>query len=71
MVLNVVLNFILIPVYGIIGSAIATLISYSTVTFIIFYHREFALQFKMMMKSLFGITLIEYIRHRKIASEDF
>jgi O-antigen/teichoic acid export membrane protein len=61
MVLNVVLNFILIPIYGIIGSAVATLISYTVVTFVLFYHREFALQFKMMMKSLFGISLVNYL----------
>ena len=66
MVLNVVLNFILIPVYGIIGSAVATLISYTIVTFALFYHTQFSLQFKMMMRSLFGLTLISYIFQRKV-----
>jgi len=65
MVLNVILNFILIPTYGIIGSAIATLISYTIVTFILFYHKHFAFQFKMMMKSLFGMTLLSYLLGRK------
>jgi len=62
MILNVVLNFILIPSYGIVGSAVATLVSYTVVTFILFNHQKFTLQFKMMMKSLFGITLINYLR---------
>ena len=67
MLLNVVLNFILIPIYGIVGSAIATLISYTIVTFILFYHNQFTLQFKMMMKSIFGITLHSYIFGKKTA----
>jgi len=65
MVLNVILNLILIPVYGIVGSAVATLVSYTVVTFILFSHRKFALQFEMMMKSLLGITLINYLRQLK------
>jgi len=65
MAINVILNFILIPFYGIVGSAIATLISYTIVTFILFYHPLFFLQFKMMMKSIFGITLFKYILGKK------
>jgi O-antigen/teichoic acid export membrane protein len=60
MIVNVILNLILIPYYGIIGSAIATLISYTVVTFIISFHKNFKLQFKMMLKSLFLISLFEY-----------
>lgn len=65
MIVNVVLNIILIPVYGIIGSAIATLISYTIVTFILAFHKDFKLQFIMMMKSIFGVTLISYIFNKK------
>lgn len=65
MIVNVVLNLILIPVYGIIGSAIATLISYTIVTFILAFHKNFKLQFIMMMKSIFGVTLISYIFGKK------
>jgi O-antigen/teichoic acid export membrane protein len=61
MVLNVILNFVLIPIYGIIGSAVATLISYSVVTFVLAYHSRFYKQFNMMLKSIFGITLIGYL----------
>ena len=61
MILNVVLNFIFIPLYGIIGSAVATLISYTVATFFLSFHNQFILQFKMMLKSIFGITLAEYL----------
>jgi O-antigen/teichoic acid export membrane protein len=63
MILNVVLNLILIPVYGIIGSAVATLISYTIATFILSFHNQFILQFKMMMKSIFMISLVGYIKN--------
>jgi O-antigen/teichoic acid export membrane protein len=61
MIVNVFLNFLLIPVYGIIGSAIATLISYTIVTFILSFHKNFIVQFKMMLRSIFGISLISYL----------
>ncbi len=61
MILNVVLNLILIPLYGIIGSAVATLISYSLIILTLAFHNQFALQFKMIMKSLFLITLFQYL----------
>lgn len=64
MVLNVALNFYLIPLYGIIGAAIATLISYTLVTFSLAFHNKFNLQFKMMMKSIFGITVLNYLRRK-------
>lgn len=65
MILNVALNLILIPLYGIIGSAVATLISYTIVTFILSFHNQFILQFKMMLRSVFGFTLAGYIFGRK------
>ena len=60
MLLNIILNLILIPIYGIIGSAIATLISYTAVNFVISFHKRFMQQFKMMMKSILLITLYQY-----------
>jgi O-antigen/teichoic acid export membrane protein len=62
MVLNVVLNFILIPLYGIIGSAIATLISYTVSTFSIVASKEGRFQTLMMLKSLSPTTLLNYFR---------
>ena len=61
--LNVVLNLILIPLYGVIGSAIATLISYTIINFTLVFHRSFVLQFKMMMRSLLFITLFQYLKN--------
>ena len=60
-VLNVSLNFILIPVYGIIGSAIATLVSYTAVTFALSFHKKYYSQFKMMLRSVFGFSLAGYL----------
>ena len=69
MILNVVLNFILIPKYGITGSAIATLISYTLVTFALAFNTNFKLQFRMMMRSVFGISLFGYIIGEKNAQK--
>jgi O-antigen/teichoic acid export membrane protein len=61
MILNIILNFILIPKYGIIGSAVATLISYSLIIFTLSFHKKFNHQFRLMMKSIFLITLFNYL----------
>ena len=63
MVLNVVLNIIFIPMYGIIGSAVATLISYTISTFSIITTKEGRFQTRMMFKSLSPITLLNYISY--------
>ena len=64
MILNVALNLILIPLYGIIGSAIATLVSYSAIVFVTSFHKEYRLQLKMMIRALFLISLAGYIKDR-------
>ena len=61
MIFNVALNFILIPKYGIVGAAYATLISYSLAVFSIILFPKTRKQFFMMMKSILLITLIQYI----------
>ncbi len=63
MVLNVLLNIYLIPLYGIVGAAIATLISYTLVTFMLAFHKKFKYQFNMMIRSIFMISLLEYIKN--------
>lgn len=50
---NVLLNLILIPKYGIAGSAWATLIAYSVATFSIVIFRKSRRQILLMFKSLF------------------
>ncbi|MGA7838413.1 MAG: flippase [Ignavibacteriaceae bacterium] len=57
MIINVVLNYILIPVYGINGSAIATLISYSAATFSIIFSKETREQSFMMFRAILFIDL--------------
>ena len=61
MIVNVALNFLLIPVYGIIGAALATLISYSFITFSIIFSPRASQQVKFMFKSIFLLTLISYV----------
>ena len=61
MVLNVVLNFIFIPLYGIIGSAIATLISYTASTFFIAVSKDGRTQLVLMLKSISPKTLVNYL----------
>lgn len=62
MVLNVILNLILIPEYGIVGSAYATLISYGVATISIVINRKSYNQFIMMLKSLLFINIVLYIK---------
>ncbi len=57
MIMNVILNLILIPIYGINGSAIATLISYSIATFSIGASRKTFFQLWMMIKAILFIDL--------------
>lgn len=58
MIANVILNIIFIPQYGIVGSAVATLISYTLATFSIIFFKDTSYQFVMMLKSIFLINLI-------------
>lgn len=62
MVLNVILNFIFIPLYGIIGSAVATLLSYTISTFSIITTKEGRFQTRMMLKSFSPVTVVNYLR---------
>jgi O-antigen/teichoic acid export membrane protein len=62
MIANVILNIILIPKYGIVGSAVATLISYSLATFSIVFFKSTSHHFFMMIKSITLINLIPSIK---------
>jgi O-antigen/teichoic acid export membrane protein len=62
MMANVALNFILIPKIGIVGSALATLISYSLATFSIIFYKNTYNQVIMMIRSLFFISISDYFR---------
>ena len=58
MIVNVILNLILIPKIGIVGSAFATLISYTLATFAIGFSGKTGKQLIMMLRSVFLIDLI-------------
>ncbi len=66
MIINVILNFILIPVYGIAGSAFATLISYSAATFSLFFNSKTREQTVMMFKSILLFDFVRLIAGKKL-----
>ena len=57
MISNVVLNLVLIPKYGIIGSAVATLISYLIATFSLVLFSSTRAQASMLLRSLLTLGL--------------
>lgn len=58
--LNVILNYYLIPIYGVVGSAWATLISYMFANFLSYsFNKNLYSLFIMTIKSLFFITLLK------------
>jgi len=61
---NIGLNVIWIPKYGIMGAALATLIAYFTATFFILLIRKTRAQGIMMLKSLFLVSLFQKIVKR-------
>lgn len=61
MAANIILNFLLIPVYGIIGAALATLISYFMSTFFIGVFKESREQTLLMIRSVFLINSIKFV----------
>lgn len=61
MIINVILNILLIPVYGINGSAIATLISYTLSVLAIGLFNNTRQQLRFMINSVLGINLLKFI----------
>jgi len=61
MILNVLLNFIMIPKWGIVGSAYATLISYTFATISIGISKATFGQLKMIIKSLLFLNFFKLI----------
>lgn len=58
MIVNIIMNWFLIPIYGINGAAIATLISYSLSTFSIGFSKSCSNQLWMMVKSILFINIL-------------
>lgn len=63
-IVNIVLNFVLIPKMGMMGTAIATVVAYFTATFLILLIPKTRKQGVMMLKSLFLVTLFQKIIKR-------
>jgi O-antigen/teichoic acid export membrane protein len=63
-IVNIVLNIFLLPAYGILGAAYATLAAYFTATFFIILIPKTRQQGIMMFKSLFLISLLQKIIKR-------
>ncbi len=61
MIVNVILNLLFIPILGIIGSALATLISYTIATFSLGFKGKTGRQFLMMLKAILFINLYKYL----------
>jgi len=63
-IINIILNFILIPKMGMMGTAIATVIAYLAAAFLILFIPKTRPQGIMMLKSLFLISLLQKIVKR-------
>lgn len=62
-VLNVLLNYFLIPKYGVVGAAYATLASYAMASFIsLIFYKKTRPVFFMMCKSLFVVFRYGYFK---------
>jgi O-antigen/teichoic acid export membrane protein len=61
MIINVILNIFLIPIYGIDGAAFATLLSYALSVFAIGFFKNTRLQLRFMFNSTFGINILKLI----------
>ena len=63
-IVNILLNLIWIPKYGIIGAAYATLVAYALSTFFIIFIPRTQQQGLMMLKSLFLVSIVKKISKR-------
>jgi O-antigen/teichoic acid export membrane protein len=70
MIINIILNLILIPKYGIIGSAVATLISYSIAVISIVSFKNLSKIFTMMLRAILFVDLFKILIH-KIQNEKY
>jgi len=64
MVANVMLNIVFIPQYGIVGSAYATLLSYTLVIFSLGFFTQTRNQFRMLLKAILFFDLIKIIKNK-------
>jgi|YelNatPaOPRAMG01_1025707.scaffolds.fasta_scaffold69260_1 O-antigen/teichoic acid export membrane protein len=63
MILNVILNLILIPVMGITGSAVATLLSYSLSGFFMGFSERILYQYWMVLKAILLLDVVFFTKN--------
>ena len=63
-VVNVLLNVILIPLWGIVGAALAALVAYLVSTFSIFIFQESREEGSFLVKSISPIWVLRFYRER-------
>ncbi len=64
MIFNIILNFILIPIYGIVGAALATLVSYTLAAFSLAFFKPTRSQFVLMIRAVFFIDVTRFIKEK-------
>ena len=65
--INIVLNYVLIPLYGIYGAAVATLFSRVVVAYVgQLFNKDSRVLFFMMSKSLLWVNAYEYFKKNNI-----
>jgi PST family polysaccharide transporter len=61
---NIGMNFLLIPRYGALGAAVATLVSYFVATFSVFFTRDGVSQARLMVRALNPIVILGLVPAR-------
>jgi len=62
-ILNIILNLVLIPIYGIIGAAIATLLAQSLASYFFnFFNKKLLITFKLQTKSLLFYSIFNKVK---------
>jgi O-antigen/teichoic acid export membrane protein len=59
-IINIILNLMLIPIIGILGSALATLFSYTLSVLSISLNKKTSAQFIMMLKAIFMVNILKF-----------
>ncbi len=70
MIVNIILNLIFIPIWGITGSAVATLISYSAATFFVGFNVEQKKQTLMMFQAILFIDAFKFFKFQLTKSKN-
>ena len=69
-VINILLNFIFIPIFGIVGSSVATLISYFISVFMVVFFKDSRINAKMLFSALVPFKLFTRAYYRDIMDDN-